>query len=175
MGLTIHYTFVREKEPETLLIRAEEIAVQLGFKIEERGWNKLIINPDEKSEWIGLHFHKVKTVKKREGYDLESETIKRNEVGELDDEDWFCSGFIKTHYAGYKTHIKVAEFLRFISSYCKKVEIYDESSYYEAGYSKESETKLKEFLDRYNGQIGNLAKQLKGVFGKENIWLGGDV
>ncbi len=78
MGVTIHYSFVREQMPEDLLKKAEVLAKKLGFTIEERAWNKLIINPHPDSEWICLHWHKVKTITKREGWDLEKSQIDHN-------------------------------------------------------------------------------------------------
>lgn len=175
MGLTIHYSLVRERSPEELLKKAEALAKKLGFKIEERSWNKLIINPHKESEWIELHFHKKKTIVKREGWDLEKKHIEENRAGETYDDDWFCGGFVKTHYAGWEAHIQVAEFMRFIASYCEKSNIHDESDYYEKGYSEESAKELKEFLNDYNKSLGNITSKLKEAFGKGNVILGADL
>ena len=71
MGVTIHYSFVKTHVPEELLKKAEVLAKKLGFKIEKRSWNHLLVNPHEESEWIDLHWHKVKTIKESEGWDLE--------------------------------------------------------------------------------------------------------
>jgi len=172
MGVTIHWDFVRSESPEKLLKRAEKVAKELGFKIEERGWNKLIINPDEESEWICLHFHKAKTIKRRVGYDLEKEKMSRKEVYK---DDWFTGGFTKTHYAGPEVHIKVAEFLRFIASNCEEAKVHDEAHYYENGFDKKFIEKLKAYWDDYNKMIGNLAGQLKKAFGKDNVLCSGDL
>ena len=180
MGLTINYSLVRERTPEELLKKAEIIANNLGFKIEERSWNKLIINPHDESEWICLHFHKVKNIKPayKDGKmtdDWSIDGAKLQDIKDPDPEEWFCGGFVKTHYAGFKTHIKVAEFMRYVASYCEKTDINDESDYYEKGYSEKSAEELKIYLDDYNGMLGNLTGQLKDVFGKENVILGSDL
>jgi hypothetical protein len=175
MGLTIHYTFLKEGSPEELLKKEEVIAKKLNFKIEKRSWNRLLINPHEDSEWIDLHFHKTKTIKRREGWDLEKDIIERKEIGDIDSDDWVCGGFVKTHYAGYEAHIKVAEFLRFIASYCQKLSIWDESHYYEKGYSEESVNELKEFMDDYNKGMSKLTATLKDVFGNGNIITGDEL
>jgi len=174
MGLSIHYLFLRDKSPEPLLKKAEILAQKIGFKIEERAWNKLIINPHEDSEWIELHFHKAKTILKRKGWDLEKKQLERKRLGDFDSEDWICGGFVKTPYAGYKIHIKVAEFMRIIAGHCEKSEVYDESGYYEEGYSKKSEQKLKEFLDDYNKGLASMGNQLKEIFGTDKVLMGSD-
>lgn len=174
MGLTIHYTFLRDKTPEYLLKKVEIVAIRLGFKIEERGYNKLILNPHKGSEWIELHFHKAKKILQREGLNFEKEKLKRGDFGKVYPADWICSGFTKTHYAGYENHVKVAEFLRIVASYCRKSEVYDESGYYEEGFSPEAVKKLKDFLGDYNKMLGKLGNQLKEAFGGEVI-LGKDL
>lgn len=172
MGLTIHYGFTREKMPENLLKRAEEKAKKLGWKILQRSWNKLEVHPDENCESIILHFHQAKTIKAREGWDLEKSQL---EGKHSEDEDWYAGGFVKTHYAGYKVHIEVAEFLRWFGSYCEKKEVYDESGYYEIGYSEEEVERMKEYLNDYNKSLSSLASKLKDVFGSENVVSGGDL
>ena len=174
MGITIHYSFCREMSPEVLLKKLEPVAEGFGFKIEERSWNKLIINPHEDSECITLHFHKAKSIKAREGYDLEKSRIERNELGYTGENEWFCSGFVKTQYAGVFTHIKVAEFLRVVSSFCQKSSIYDEADYYEKGYSEEALEQTKEHFDNSSKMISQLLGQLKDIFGKNNVLTSAD-
>lgn len=154
--------------------QAEEISKKLGWKILERGWNKLIVHPHEDCEDITLHWHKTKVVKNREGWDLEKEKLKGTE-GQIDDNDWFCGGFTKTHYAGVKVHIQVAEFLRFIAGRCQFAEVYDEADYYEEGYSEKKVKQLKEYWGEYDKMLGNLANNLKKVFGPGNVISGGDL
>lgn len=168
MGVTIHYRFIRQEMPEELLKKAEIIAKELNFKILKRSWNKLILHPSEDCETIELHWHKYKTIKKREGWDYEKETLKDKEI---DDDYWVVSGFTKTQYAGYSTHMKVAEFLRFIARYCTETEVYDEAHYYE---SQDIE-KLKENLDSSSKMIANIAGLLKETFGKENVVTGDEL
>ncbi len=175
MGVTIHYSFVKAQMPEDLLKKAEVLAKRFGFTIEERSWNKLIINPHPDSEWICLHWHKVKTITNREGWDLEKAQIEDERVGKVEDNDWYCGGFVKTHYAGLKCHVKVAEFLRFISGYCEKVNVYDEASYYEKGWMENTVKELTEYWGDYNKMLGNLTRNLKELFGSDNIISGFDL
>jgi len=172
MGLTIHYGFFRERMPEEILKEAEEKAKLLGFEVLGRSWNKLILLPDEDCESIELHFHKVKTIKAREGWDLEKAQLERKEA---EDDEWYAGGFCKTHYAGYQVHIKVAEFLRWFAGHCSKTDIHDESDYYERGYSEKEVERLKEYLDGYNKMLGNIGAQIKQAFGSENVLLGSDM
>ena len=172
MGVTVHYRFTRRETPEYLLRHIEALAKKIGMKITHRSWNHLIIDPHEKSESIDLHWHKVKTIKKQtKEWSYDSATI--NELGELDDEMWFCSGFTKTHYAGVEAHLKVAELLRIVGAYCQKSEIYDEAGYYEKGMTKNTEKDLKEYWNDYNKSLGNLTSKLKDIFGDENVQEGG--
>ena len=175
MGVTIHYSFVKTQVPEELLKKAEVLAKKLGFKIEKRSWNHLLVNPHEESEWIDLHWHKVKTIKEREGWDLEKAQIEDNRVGKLSDDDWYCGGFTKTHYAGAECHVRVAEFLRFIASHCEKTNVYDEADYYEKGWTDKTITELNEYWDGYNNTLSNLTAKLKEVFGDKNVVCGADL
>ncbi len=179
MGLTIHYSFIRVKQPESLLKKAEKIARTLGWEILDRGWNKLIIHPTEECESIDLHFHKVKNIKPayKDGKMTEDWSIdgaRLQDIKEPRPEEWFCGAFVKTHYAGWENHIKVAEFLRWFGSYCEQAIIHDESDYYENGYSVKEVERLKEFLDDYNKMMGNLGSDLKKVFGEGKVVSGGD-
>jgi hypothetical protein len=174
MGVSIHYRFVREEAPEPILKKIEAIAIKLGCIIEKRGYNKLIINPHKDSEWITLHFHKYKTVKAREGWDYEKETLERD-VGEISDDEWVCSSFTKTHYAGPETHIKVCEILRMMAAYCATAQVHDEADYYEKGMTKKTMENLKVYWDDYNKFIGNIAGQLKDAFGTKNVISGSDL
>lgn len=175
MGVTIHYRLARNQMPEYLLKKVEALAKKLGMIIEHRSWNHLEINPHEQSESIELHWHKVKTIKSRdkEKWDYNRATI--NELGELDNETWFCSSFTKTHYAGVEIHIKVAELLRFIASHCTKSEISDEAGYYEAGMSEKTLEKLKSYWNDYNKSIGLFTAKLKEAFGKGNVITGNEL
>lgn len=181
MGLTIHYSFAKEKTPEYLLREAENIAKNLGWKVLHRSWNHIILHPHERCESIELHFRKVKNIKPAyedgkmtQDWSIEGVNLKDCK-GNMDENDWFCGGFVKTHYAGYQIHIQVVEFLRFMASKCFLSYINDESDYYENGYSKKEEERLKEYLDGYNVMIGNLASTLKKGFGDKNIITGGDL
>ena len=148
----------------------EPYAVKLGFKIEERSWNKLIANPHEKSEWVTLHWHKIKTIKNRTGWDMDK--INQKAI-DLDDDTWFCSGFVKTQYAGTLTHIKVAEFLRRVAAFCSYVEIFDEADYYESGATEKSLKETNESFEASKQMIEGLGEQLKNLFGKDNVIMGG--
>jgi lipopolysaccharide biosynthesis glycosyltransferase len=151
--------------PELLMKKAEEIAKKLGFVIQERSWNKLLVNPHEDSEWVELHWHKWKTVKQRNGFDYTNETMKEMK---LDDEDWVCSGFVKTQYAGIETHIKVCEFLRYVASFCQEVDICDEADFYE----NRDLNGAKESFDSSSKMISSLSAALKDAFGAENVITG---
>ncbi len=175
MGVTIHYRFARNKTPEHLLKKVETLAKNLGMAIIHRSWNHLIINPNDKSESIELHWHKVKTIKARDKdkWSIESATI--NDLGKLDNETWFCSSFTKTHYAGVEIHIKVAELLRFVAGRCTKSEISDEAGYHESGMSEKTLEKLKSYWDDYNKSIALITGELKEAFGKENVITGDEL
>ena len=160
--------------PEDLLKKAEVLAKKLGFAIEQRAWNKLIINPHQDSEWICLHWHKVKTIRKRQGWDLEKSQIEDERVGKLADDDWYCGGFTKTHYAGPECHVKVVEFLRFIAGRCEKTHVYDEAGYYEKGWTDDTPEELNEYWNGYNKIMGNIAAKLKDAFGSGNVLCGAD-
>jgi hypothetical protein len=175
MGVTIHYRFARFSTPEHLLKKVEALAVKLGMKIEHRSWNHIVINPHENSEWINLHWQKVRTIRARdkEKYDYDSGAL--DDLGELDENMWFCSNFTKTHYAGVEAHIKVAELLRFIAAHSQKAEVSDEADYYETGMSKTTLDRLKAYWDDYNKSLGLLAAKLKETFGNESVLCGGDM
>ncbi|MEN6384774.1 MAG: hypothetical protein ABFD79_06215 [Phycisphaerales bacterium] len=151
------------------------MAKKLGFKIENRAWNHLLVNPHPESEWIDLYWHKVKSIKKREGWDLEKSQIQDKRMGELYDDDWYCGGFTKTHYAGAECHVKVAEFLRFIATHCEKTNIYDEAGYYEKGWTDKTITELSEYWNDYNNMMSDLTAKLKEVFGSDNVTCGADL
>jgi hypothetical protein len=175
MGVTIHYRFAREQEPEELMKKVEQAAKRLGMKIEHRSWNHLTINPHKDSEWIDLHWHKVMTVKARDKdkWDYDLRTIK--DLGELEDEMWYCSGFTKTHYAGAEAHVQVAELLRAVAGRCQISKVSDEADYYEAGMSDETMEKLETYWRGYNEQLGLLAAKLKKAFGSENVISGDEL
>lgn len=173
MGITIHFRFIRQQTPEHLLIHVEKFAKSLGCKIEERSYNKLLINPHEGSEWIDLHWHKYKTVKKREGWDYTKETIGR--LRDIDDDDWVCSAFSKTQYAGPETHMKVASILRFVSAHCMRSEVSDEAHYYEAIGTKDKGDRLVESFDESTESINKLGEMLKKQFGADNVICGKDL
>jgi len=179
MGLTIHYSFKRERSPEELLKRAEIIAKKLGWEILERSWNKLIVHPHTECESVDLHFHKVKNIKPvyKDGKITEDWSFEGAKLKDFnfDDEEWFCGAFVKTHYAGYKVHVQVAEFLRWFGSFCENSEVHDESGYYETGHSEAEENRLKNYLDEYNGMMGRNAKKIKDIFGSDNVLCGGDL
>lgn len=172
MGITIHYRFARYQSPEALMKKVEKLAIRLGMKIEHQSWNHLTINPHENSEWIDLHWHKVKTINARDKskWDYDSATI--NDLGALNEDIWYCSGFTKTHYAGVEAHIKVAELLRFVASHCYKAEVSDEADYYEIGITDKTMDKLKPYWDDYNKSLGLLAGELKEAFGSANVITG---
>lgn len=173
MGISIHYRFAREQIPEHLMKQIEKFAISLDCKIEERSYNKLIISPHKNSEWIELHWHKYKTVKKREGWDYAKETI--DSLGPIEDEDWVCSAFTKTQYAGAETHMKVISILRLVAAYCYKSEVSDEADYYEAIGKKNKGDALVESFDSSTEMINNIGAMLKKSFGAENIITGEDL
>ena len=158
MGITIHYRFLRKQEPTELLKNVEQIGLKLGFKVESKNKNSIVFNPHKNSEWIDLTFESVKDIRaKNEGWNYNQSTLK--EFNNPNDCEFYCSGFCKTQYAGIETHIKVAEFLRVIASFCSESIIYDEGDYYE---SQNLEQAIKSF-DSSSKMISNLLGVLKGM------------
>ncbi len=170
MGITIHYSFVKRENPKSLLNLALLLAQKLNWKILEDKKNCLILHPTEECESVELRFMQIKNVRKIKEYDYITNIFKDFDFDEKYDKDvWVCTMFCKTQYAGVKTHIQVAEFLRVIASFCSDVKIHDEADYYEKGRSKKSiEDTAKEF-DSSTKMISGLSRQLKEVFGEERV------
>ena len=173
MGITIHYRLVRRETPGYLLREVEVHALKLGMEVTHRSWNHLMIHPAPHCESIDLNWHKWKNVKKSNGelgarnWSYEKATLAQFQQA-LSDEDWVCSSFTKTHYAGVKCHIAVAELLRFIAGRCRLADIHDEADYYERG-GKVGIELAKTSFDQLNAMMGRLTEQLKTQFGAENV------
>lgn len=167
MGITIHYAFmIRNRNAVCrMLTEIKGIAVRLGMRILRDEETCLILHPHSKCESINLDFRKWKEVRQREGFDYCRETMKDCEKM-LNDNDYVCGSFTKTQYAGYKTHVLVAEILRKIAGRCTLAYVSDEADYYESGSKEET---LKNF-DESSDMISKVAGILKEQFGKENVF-----
>lgn len=162
MGITIHYRFLRSEEPENLLRKIQPLAEEMGMNIIERSWNKMILHPHPKCEAISLHWHKVKTIKKRTGWDYDKSTL-NDECPDAYEEDWYCSSFTKTQYASKDIHVKVAEFLRVVASFCRMSVVSDEAEYYES----QDFLKASESIDQNQKLIDDVFTMLKKAGFKE--------
>jgi hypothetical protein len=114
MGITIHYRFmIRNRDALcSLLKEIKSMAVKLGMRILQEKETCLVVHPHPKCESLNLDFERYADVKERAGkqYSYEAETLKDFKV--LGDNDFVCSSHTKTQYAGYRTHMLVAEILR---------------------------------------------------------------
>jgi hypothetical protein len=182
MGITIHYSFIRHNDPEPLMQRISEQAAKLGMRIQHRSVNHLVIDPHPESEWIDLHWRKWKTIRQQVLEDAQ------DDVGELKlvenivetycpklvyDEDWVCTGFTKTQFAGVDCHCAVAELLRQVAGYCRVSKVSDEAGCYELG--KEGRDKAKRSFDEMNTMLSEFTARLKKEFGVDNVICGQDL
>jgi hypothetical protein len=168
MGITIHYRFmIRNRDALcSMLKEIKGIAVKLGMKILQQTETCLVIHPHANSESLNLDFERYADVKDkgRKNWSYEAETLKDFNV--LSDEDFVCSSFTKTQYAGYKIHILVAEILRKVASRCMLAYVSDEAGYYE---TRDKEKTAKNF-DESNKMISMIAATLKETFGKDRVY-----
>jgi hypothetical protein len=171
MGITIHYRFMTSKRDAIVRIlgKAKEISVKLGMKIIEDKETSLIIHPHPDCETLSLEFHKWKEIKNIKDWDYCKDTMLDYEKV-ISDEDFVCSSFTKTQYAGLKTHILVAEVLRQVAGRCTLAYVSDEAHYYETGDMR----KTAENFDASSKMIGKMAGMLKEAFGSENVYCSVD-
>lgn len=168
MGITIHYRFIKKENPKELIKIAKELAKKLNWEIREKK-GEIWFLPSANCEGVDITFKKWKDVKKIEDWDYTKETLEEME-NKIDEDYYVCSAFCKTQYAGIKSHIEVAEFLRVIASNCYIAEVSDEGDYYE---SKDI-NRLKEDFDSSAKMINGLASMLKKNFGKEKVYTSQD-
>jgi hypothetical protein len=167
MGITIHYAFMMRDRDAVLQVLKEikDIAVKLKMKIVDDSGMSLVVHPHPNCETLNLEFKKWFEVKQKKGFDYCKATLQDYEKV-LDDKEFVCSDFTKTQYAGYKTHILVAEMLRKVASRCTLAYVYDEADYYE---TRNLEKTAKNF-DESSKMIGMIAGVLKEIFGKDNVY-----
>ena len=167
MGITIHYRFMIKDSDAVLrlLKKIKEIAVKLGMKIIADKETCLIIHPHPDCETLSLDFIKWKEVKKIKEWDYCKDTMLDYEKV-ITDEDFVCSSFTKTQYAGFKTHLLVAEILRKVAGKCTLAYVSDEADYYETGDVQ----KTAENFDASSEMISKMAGMLKEAFGSENVY-----
>ncbi len=167
MGITIHYRFMmRNREAVIKMLNGiKEIAEKLGMRIVRDEAVCLIIHPHKDCETLHLDFRKWKDIKKITEWNYVKETM--NDYGKvLHDEDFVSSGFTKTQYAGYKTHVLVAELLRKVAGKCTLAYVSDEADYYET----RNIGRTTRNFDESSKMISMVASKLKEAFGKENVY-----
>jgi hypothetical protein len=130
MGITIHYRFgiYDEESLEKVLRETKKMAANMNLDIRFFRLNQkekvLIINPDENSETINLEFKKWGDIKGRfensKEWDYTYDVMKHC-FNDISSGMWVCASFTKTQFAGDITHVRVAEILRHIASYCSLV------------------------------------------------------
>lgn len=171
MGITIHYRFMTSnKEAITQILgKAKDIAEKIGMKIIKDKDMSLTIHPHPDCETLCLEFNKWKEVKAITKWDYCKETMKDYEKV-ISDEDFVCSSFTKTQYAGVKAHILVAEILRIVAGKCTLAYISDEADYYETGNAQ----KAAENFASNSRVINKVAAMLKETFGSENVYCSVD-
>lgn len=167
MGITIHYRFmVKDKNAVLQVLKtAKGIAVKLGMKILEDKETSLVIHPHKDSETMNLEFRKWNEVKAIKEWDYCKETMIDYEKV-VSDNDFVCSSFTKTQYAGLKIHVLVAEILRKVAGKCTLAYVDDEADYYETGNIQ----KTAENFDSSSKMISKMAGMLKEAFGSENVY-----
>lgn len=170
MGITIHYSFVKREIPKDLLSKAKLFAKKLNWEVLEDSENCLILHPQENCESVALEFKQLKEVRKIEGYDYIKNILKDFKLENENENIWLCSMFCKTQYAGSKVHIEVAEFLRFIASYCYMSSIIDEADYYEKGFNEKSLKEVNKEFDESSKMISAMIGQFKDMFGKDRVY-----
>lgn len=152
-----------------ILREIKDIASKLGMKIISDDKTSLIIHPHPNSESINLEFKQWKEVKNIKEWDYCKDTMLDYEKV-LHDNDFVCSSFTKTQYAGYRVHVLVAEILRKIAGRCTLVYVSDEADYYET----RSIEKTAESFDESSAMISMVTGRLKEVFGSENVYCAMD-
>jgi|SRR3989338_4960288 len=167
MGITIHYRFmVRDKDAVLRVLKAvREIATKIKMKIIEDTETCLTIHPHPNCETLCLDFKKWKEVKEAKERDYCREAM-RDFEGVIKDENFVCSSFTKTQYAGCRTHILVAEILRNVAARCTLAYVGDEAGYYETGDFQKTEANF----DASSRMIRDMADKLKEAFGSENVY-----
>ncbi|MEM2619278.1 MAG: hypothetical protein QW356_07350 [Candidatus Hadarchaeales archaeon] len=71
---------------------------------------------------------------------------------------WVCEGSCKTQFAGWATHVQVAELLRILAAFCSSAEILDEGGYYET----RDIGMLIQTLRWHTDSLRNLRRSLEG-------------
>lgn len=167
MGITIHYAFMtRNEEPVLRVLReVKKMAEKVGMKVLEHRDMELVLHPHPDCETLALEFEQWKAVRQREGWDYCKEVMQDYEKV-LHDEDLVCASFTKTQYAGYKTHVLVAELLRKVAGSCTLAYVSDEADYYETS----DEEKTKQSFDESSEAISRIASVLKEAFGKDRVY-----
>ena len=167
MGITIHYRFrVRSRDVALrLLSGAKAVAVRLGMKVMQEREMMLVLHPHPGCESINLHFRQWKEVKAAKEWDYCRESMQDFEKV-LRNDDFVCADFTKTQYAGFKTHVIVAEFLRRIAGSCSLAYVSDEADYYE---TREAEKAAGNFEENAE-MIRKVGDFLKEKFGDENVY-----
>lgn len=166
MGITIHYGFMAISKDAVIKLIAEikGIAEKCGMRIVQADEIMLNILPHPKCETLLIDFIKWKEAKNKEGFTYCKATMTDFEKA-ISDEDYVCSDFTKTQYAGIRTHILVAELLRKVAQRCTLAYVYDEAGYYE---TRDIEKTAKSFESNLK-MIHELGAQLKEVFGSDKV------
>ena len=167
MGITIHYGFrMRSKDSVIrLLKKTKALASKLGMKLIQEQDTMLVLHPHPKCESINLDFRQWKEVKAVKEWDYCKECM-QDFSKLLNDTDYVCASFTKTQFAGFETHVTVAEFLRRIAASCSLSYVSDEADYYETG---DMELAAKNF-DANTEMIQKFTTYLKEHFGAENVY-----
>ena len=153
-----------------VIAEIKEIAEKCGMKIIQSGEMMLNILPHPKCETLLIDFIKWKDAKNKEGFDYCKETMTDFQKV-ISDENYVCSDFTKTQYAGIKTHVLVAELLRKVAQSCTLAYVYDEAGYYE---TRDIEKTAKSF-DSSSEMIHKLGEQLKEMYGADKVICGEDL
>lgn len=172
MGITIHYGFMALNKDAVIKLMAEikETAEKCGMKIIQSEDMTLNIHPHPKCETLLIDFVKWKEAKNKEGFDYCKATMTDFQKV-ISDENYVCSNFTKTQYAGIQTHILVAELLRKVAQRCTLSYVYDEAGYYE---TRNIEKTAKSF-DSNLKMIHKLGEQLKEMYGSDKVISGEDL
>ncbi len=167
MGITIHYRFMATSRDAVskLLAEVKVIAEKLEMQVLEHRDLELVLHPHPDCESVDLTFRQWKEVKAAKEWDYCKEVMQDYEKV-LHDEDLVCGSFTKTQYAGYRTHVLVAELLRKVAGACTLAYVSDEADYYE---TRDAEKARQEF-DESSEAISKIAIALKEAFGKDRVY-----
>ena len=167
MGITIHYRFMARSRDAVskLLAEVKVIAEKLGMKVLEHRDLELVLHPHPDCETLALEFEQWKAVKQREGWNYCKEVMQDYEKV-LHDDDYVCGSFTKTQYAGYKTHVLVAELLRKWQAHA----LWPMSQMRQATMRQGMQKTMQEF-DESSEAISKIAGMLKEAFGKTESML----